>query len=379
MNGLMGFGLLVGKNKMFEDVSFGSWNLWCLTFDRLNNELTKQHVLLSIPDYLQMFLSIFPAMRLCTEECRVLGHSDQCWMPPLASPASCSSDYRSNLYIPGEEARQATDLSQEKTPQPCTDTGPTRNQSFSTFGKDLGGEDGGEEEGGEGNGGETRDEDLCGTTSLLSEMSSVFQRLLPQGLDSYVQVNENHKGTSLSGVGVPMTGSLDRRRGHLPGKSNPSVHQQGVAAWAANTHFQNPGSSIGPSGHHQAGSYHTLKPSTKLSSQSSSHKGSQVPKNSPQNSSHTSKTHSSPLLTALVSPTLVQPSPAPVPVPVPLPGPSSKWLPAMEEIPENYEEDDFDSVLSHLQGKRSDSRHELVDASELVAEINKLLQDVRQS
>ncbi|XP_070769872.1 protocadherin-18b [Enoplosus armatus] len=268
------------------------------------------------------------AMRLCTEECRVLGHSDQCWMPPLASPASCSSDYRSNLYIPGEEARQATDLSQEKTPQPCTDTGPARNQSFSTFGKDLGGEDGGEEEGGEGSRGEAGDEDLCGTTSLLSEMSSVFQRLLPQGLDSYVQVNENQKGASLSGVGVPMTGSLDRRRGHLPGKPNPSVHQQGVAAWAANTHFQNPGSSIGPSGHHQA---------------------------------------------------LVQPSQAPVPVPAPLPGPSSKWLPAMEEIPENYEEDDFDSVLSHLQGKRSDSRHELVDASELVAEINKLLQDVRQS
>uniref|UniRef100_A0A4W6DTY7 Protocadherin 18b n=1 Tax=Lates calcarifer TaxID=8187 RepID=A0A4W6DTY7_LATCA len=216
------------------------------------------------------------AMRLCTEECRVLGHSDQCWMPPLASPASSSSDYRSNLYIPGEEARQATDLSQEKTPQPCTDAGTARNQSFSTFGKDLGSED---------------DEDLCGTTSLLSEMSSVFQRLLPQGLDSYVQVNENQKGTS-----------LNRRRGHLPGKPSPSVHQQGVAAWAA-------------------------------------------PKN----------------------------------IPVPLPGPSSKWLPAMEEIPENYEEDDFDSVLSHLQGKRSDSRHELVDASELVAEINKLLQDVRQS
>uniref|UniRef100_A0A8C9ZCN6 Protocadherin 18b n=1 Tax=Sander lucioperca TaxID=283035 RepID=A0A8C9ZCN6_SANLU len=247
------------------------------------------------------------AMRLCTEECRVLGHSDQCWMPPLASPAS-SSDYRSNLYIPGEEGRQATDLSQEKTPQPCTDAGPARNQSFSTF----------DEEERVDAGGEARDEDLCGTTSLLSEMSSVFQRLLPQGLDSYVQVNENQKGTSLSGVVVPMTGSLDRRRGHLPGKPNPSVHQQGVAAWAANTHFQNPGSSIGPSGHHQG-------------------------------------------------------------VPVALPGPSSKWLPAMEEIPENYEEDDFDSVLSHFQGKRSDSRHELVDASELVAEINKLLQDVRQS
>lgn len=318
-------------------------------------------------------------MRLCTEECRVLGHSDQCWMPPLTSPASSSSDYRSNLYIPGEESHQATDLSKDKTPQPCTDTSPARNQSFSTFGKDLGGEDGGEEHGAEDGQGVPREEDPCGTTSLLSEMSNVFQRLLPQGLDSFVQVNENQKGSSLSGVGIPITGSLDRRRGHLPGKSNPSVHQQGVAAWAANTHFQNPGSSISPSGNHQAGSYHTLKPNTKLSSQSNSHKGSQATKNSPPNSGHASKPHCSPLLTALVSPTLVQPSTTPVQVPVPLPGPSSKWLPAMEEIPENYEEDDFDSVLSHLQGKRSDSRHELVDASELVAEINKLLQDVRQS
>lgn len=308
----------------------------------------------------------------------MLGHSDQCWMPPLAAHPLSSSDYRSNLYIPGEEARQASDPSQETLPQPCTDTGAARSQSFSTFGKDLCAEDGVEEEVGENVRCINRDEDLCGTTSLLSEMSSVFQRLLPQGLDSYIQVNENAKGSSLSGVGVPMAGSLDRRRGHLPGKPNPSAHQQGVAAWAANTHFQNPGSSIGPSGHHQGGSYHTLKASTKLSSQSCNQKGLQVPKNSPQNSGHTPKLHSSPLLTALVSPTLVQPSPAPVPVPVPIPGPSSKWLPAMEEIPENYEEDDFDSVLSHL-GKRSDSRHELVDASELVAEINKLLQDVRQS
>ncbi|XP_029965034.1 LOW QUALITY PROTEIN: protocadherin-18-like [Salarias fasciatus] len=318
------------------------------------------------------------AMRLCTEECRVLGHSDQCWMPPLASPASSSSDYRSNLYIPGEEAHQMADHSQEKTPRPCTDTGPAWNQSFSTFGKDLGEEDVVEDEAAEGSGGESRDEDLCGTTSLLSEMSSVFQRLLPQGLDSYTQVSETQRGSSLSGVGVPLTGSLDRRRGHLPGKSSPSAHQQGVAAWAANTHFQNPGSNISPSCHHQGGTYHTLKPSTKLSSQSS-HKGSQAPKNSPQNGGHALKPHSSPLLTVLVSSSMVQSSPAPVSMPAPLPGPSSKWLPAMEEIPENYEEDDFDSVLSHLQGKRSDSRHELVDASELVAEINKLLQDVRQS
>lgn len=297
-------------------------------------------------------------------------------MPPLTCQASSSSDYRSNLYIPGEESHQSSDLSQEKTPQPCTDTGPGRNQSFSTFGKDSVGEDDGEKHRPEE--GKGSEEDPCGTTSLLSEMSSVFQRLLPQGLDSFIQVNESQKGTSLSGVGVPIAGSLDRRRGHLPGKSNPSVYQQGVATWAANTHFQNPGSSISPSGNHQVGSYHTLKPSTKLNSHSSGHKGTQAPKNSPQNSGHAPKPNSSPQLTMLVSPTLVQPS-APVHASVSNPGPPSKWLPAMEEIPENYEEDDFDSLLSHLQGKRSDSRHELVDASELVAEINKLLQDVRQS
>ncbi|KAM9741300.1 protocadherin-18b isoform 1-T1 [Menidia menidia] len=316
------------------------------------------------------------AMRFCTEECRVLGHSDQCWMPPLAAAASSSSaDYRSNLYIPGEEAHQTIDISEEKIPQPCSDMCAVRNQSFSTFGKDPGGVDGEEEDGGEGNSNENRDEDLCGTTSLLTEMSSVFQRLLPQGMDSYVTVNENQRGTSLSGVSVPMTGSLDRRRGHLPGKPSPSVHHQGVAAWAANTHFQNPGSSIGPSGQQPCGSYHTLKPNTKLSSQSNGHKGLQAPKPCPQTSNHTPKPHSSPLLTALVSTTQGQPPPAPIPIN----GSCSKWLPAMEEIPENYEEDDLDSVLSHLQGKRSDSRHELVDASELVAEINKLLQDVRQS
>lgn len=52
----------------------------------------------------------------------------------------------------------------------------------------------------------------------------------------------------------------------------------------------------------------------------------------------------------------------------------------MEEIPENYEEDDFEGVF-HQGGKRSgDGRHDAnMDASELVHEINKLLQDVRQN
>ncbi|KAM6221654.1 protocadherin-18 isoform 2-T2 [Rhynchocyon petersi] len=222
------------------------------------------------------------AMRLCTDECRVLGHSDQCWMPPLPSP---SSDYRSNMFIPGEEfptqpQQQHPHQSLEDDTQPA-DSGEKK-KSFSTFGKDS-----------------PNDEDTgdTSTSSLLSEMSTVFQRLLPPSLDTYSECSE-----------VERSNSLERRKGPLSTKT--VGYPQGVAAWAASTHFQNPTNNSGPP----------------------------------------LGTHSS-----------VQPS--------------SKWLPAMEEIPENYEEDDFDNVLNHL----NDGKHELMDASELVAEINKLLQDVRQS
>ncbi|NXQ41727.1 PCD18 protein, partial [Catharus fuscescens] len=223
------------------------------------------------------------AMRLCTEECRVLGHSDQCWMPPLPSP---SSDYRSNMFIPGEEFPAPQQHLQQQQHQgleedaQAADAGEKK-KSFSTFGKDCQSE----EEAG----------DTC-TSSLLSEMSSVFQRLLPPSLDAYAECAE-----------MDRSNSLERRKGHLPAKS--VAYPPGVAAWAASTHFQNPASN-GPA--------------------LGTHSGAQ---------------------------------------------PSSKWLPAMEEIPENYEEDDFDNVLNHL----SDGKHELMDASELVAEINKLLQDVRQN
>lgn len=222
------------------------------------------------------------AMRLCTEECRVLGHSDQCWMPPLPSP---SSDYRSNMFIPGEDF-PAQPQQQHPHPSLEEDTPPAdsgeKKKSFSTFGKDSPNEE---------------DSGDTSTSSLLSEMSSVFQRLLPPSLDTYPEGGE-----------VDRSNSLERRKGPLPAKT--VGYPQGVAAWAASTHFQNPTNSSGPP----------------------------------------LGTHSS-----------VQPS--------------SKWLPAMEEIPENYEEDDFDNVLNHL----NDGKHELMDASELVAEINKLLQDVRQS
>ncbi|XP_058253614.1 protocadherin-18b isoform X1 [Hemibagrus wyckioides] len=244
-----------------------------------------------------------PAMKLCTEECRVLGHSDQCWMPPLTSQAT--ADYRSNLYIPGEDPQQA--------PAPeTTQSGEStlRKKSFSTFGKESE-----EEEGQEGEA--EKGEDLCGTTSLLSEMNSVFQRLLPSSLDAYTENNETER--------VPVAaGSLERRKGHLPGKANAaSAYQHGVAAWAANTHFQNPGHGHAPASH---------------------------------------------MSTSLAAP--------PLAAPLSMSASCSKWLPAMEEIPENHEEDELESVL---HGKRCESRSEIMDASELVAEINKLLQDVRQS
>lgn len=231
-----------------------------------------------------------PVMRYCTEECRVLGHSDQCWMPPLPSP---SADYRNNMFIPGEEVQplqQTPPQSQQQTQQPAPlledDVLPIdqneKKKSFSTFGK----ESQEEEEAAE----------AC-TSSLLTEMSSVFQRLLPPSMDSYTECSD-----------VERSNSLERRKGQVPTKT--VSYPQGVAAWAANTHFQNPNNVGGPA--------------------LGNHSGAQ---------------------------------------------PSSKWLPAMEEIPENYEEDDFDNVLNHL----NDGKHELMDASELVAEINKLLQDVRQN
>ncbi|XP_053559641.1 protocadherin-18 [Bombina bombina] len=226
------------------------------------------------------------AMRYCTDECRVLGHSDQCWMPPLPSP---SSDYRSNMFIPGEEVQTPQ---QQNNQQPTQQHEPQleeemhsvdqneKKKSFSTFGKESQEEDSAE---------------AC-TSSLLTEMSNVFQRLLPPSMDAYTDCNE-----------VDRTNSLERRKGQMSAKA--VSYPQGVAAWAANNHYQNP-NNVGPS----IGSHSSAQP-------------------------------------------------------------SSKWLPAMEEIPENYEEDDFDNVLNHL----NDGKHELMDASELVAEINKLLQDVRQN
>lgn len=260
-------------------------------------------------------------------------------MPPLSSPAS-SADYRNNMYIPGEESTQQPQIEDD---QSSVDS--ERRKSFSTFGKESGNEEAGgvvvPGGGGGGGGG-----DACaaggGAGSLLTEMNSVFQRLLPPNMDSYSECTETSPPSSSSTAergstrGGNITGNhsnnavpQDSRRGLLPGGKGPA-YPPGVAAWAANTHYLNPGSgSVGGQ-----------------SSSSSSSSSTSAP---------TSNNGQPPHL---------------------------KWLPAMEEIPENYEEDDFDGVFhqGHQSSKRSESRHEAgMDASELVHEINKLLQDVRQN
>ncbi|XP_055493371.1 protocadherin-17-like isoform X2 [Leucoraja erinacea] len=65
----------------------------------------------------------------CTDECRVLGHSDKCWMPqfPVPNQAECS-DYRRNVFVPAVEAAVESE-SQENTI-------PSGKKTFCTFGKD---------------------------------------------------------------------------------------------------------------------------------------------------------------------------------------------------------------------------------------------------
>ncbi|XP_068177445.1 protocadherin-18a isoform X2 [Antennarius striatus] len=282
--------------------------------------------------HLEMHHRLHPAMRLCTDECRVLGHSDQCWMPPLSSTAS-SADYRNNMYIPGEESSQQPPIEddQSSVDSECR-------KSFSTFGKESGNEEG--DAGGVAAPGGSDGCAAGGAGSLLTEMNSVFQRLLPPNMDSYAECTETSPPSASSekgnGRGSSIAGNLsnnavpqDNRRGLLPGGKGPA-YPPGVAAWAANTHYLNPGSgSVGGN--------------VSSSSSPSSASGANCPNGQ---ASHL------------------------------------KWLPAMEEIPENYEEDDFDGVFhqGHPGVKRGDGRHEAgVDSSELVHEINKLLQDVRQN
>lgn len=252
-------------------------------------------------------------------------------MPPLSSPAS-SADYRNNMYIPGEESSQ-----QPQTDDDQSSVDSERRKSFSTFGKECESEEAGV--GGVATGGGS---DPCvtggGAGSLLTEMNSVFQRLLPSNMDSYAECNETSQTSStaerINGRGGNVVSNhsnsavpQDNRRVMLPGGKGPA-YPPGVAAWAASTHYLNPGSgSVGPN---HVSSSPTSTASTPANGQSS----------------------------------------------------HLKWLPAMEEIPENYEEDDFDGVFhqGHSGGKRSEVSHEAgMESSELVHEINKLLQDVRQN
>lgn len=268
-------------------------------------------------------------MRLCTDECRILGHSDQCWMPPLSSPAS-SADYRNNMYIPGEESSQ-----QPPTDDDQSSVDSERRKSFSTFGKECGSEEAGGVVGGGGS-------DPCvpggGAGSLLTEMNSVFQRLLPPNMDSYAECGETSSPSSTAertngrgGNVVSNHGNSavpqDNRRVLLPGGKGPA-YPPGVAAWAASTHYLNPASGC-------VGTNHVSTSTAPAASAAANGQSSHL-----------------------------------------------KWLPAMEEIPENYEEDDFDGVFhqGHPGGKRAEVGHEAaMESSELVHEINKLLQDVRQN
>uniref|UniRef100_A0A674IN36 Cadherin domain-containing protein n=1 Tax=Terrapene triunguis TaxID=2587831 RepID=A0A674IN36_9SAUR len=65
----------------------------------------------------------------CTDECRVLGHSDRCWMPqfPTTNQAE-NADYRTNLFVPTVEANVETETYET--------VNPTGKKTFCTFGKD---------------------------------------------------------------------------------------------------------------------------------------------------------------------------------------------------------------------------------------------------
>ncbi|XP_056875276.1 protocadherin-17 isoform X4 [Takifugu flavidus] len=67
----------------------------------------------------------------CTEECRVLGHSDRCWMPqfPAGGNQAEGVDYRNNMFVPvGMESVQETE-----TYEPVN---PNGKKTFCTFGKE---------------------------------------------------------------------------------------------------------------------------------------------------------------------------------------------------------------------------------------------------
>lgn len=70
----------------------------------------------------------------CTDECRVLGHSDRCWMPQFPAPGMAQAeglDYRTNLFVPaGMEAVATEPESYEAT------SNTSGKKTFCTFGKE---------------------------------------------------------------------------------------------------------------------------------------------------------------------------------------------------------------------------------------------------
>ncbi|KAM4744810.1 protocadherin-17 isoform 2-T2 [Anableps anableps] len=67
----------------------------------------------------------------CTEECRVLGHSDRCWMPqfPAGGNQAEGVDYRNNMFVPaGMEAVAETETYET--------VNPNGKKTFCTFGKE---------------------------------------------------------------------------------------------------------------------------------------------------------------------------------------------------------------------------------------------------
>ncbi|XP_061618918.1 protocadherin-17 isoform X3 [Phyllopteryx taeniolatus] len=67
----------------------------------------------------------------CTEECRVLGHSDRCWMPqfPAGGNQAEGVDYRNNMFVPaGMESVPETETFET--------VNPNGKKTFCTFGKE---------------------------------------------------------------------------------------------------------------------------------------------------------------------------------------------------------------------------------------------------
>lgn len=67
----------------------------------------------------------------CTDECRVLGHSDRCWMPqfPAGGNQAEGVDYRNNVFVPaGMEAAAETETYET--------VNPNGKKTFCTFGKE---------------------------------------------------------------------------------------------------------------------------------------------------------------------------------------------------------------------------------------------------